>query len=591
MPRKAEKNSKAHSMPTIFVQALRQLCVFLLTFALAIPPTWIASMIVHTPLANGSTYAEGYSKYQKGDFKSAQSALNVAVKKKGSKASTAKTYKLLGIVQFMLGNKPGANLSFRRALKLNPASTISENEVLDTSVLGFFNGIKGGGKKPTKPLAQAPKPKPAAPTPVAADTPGKSAKGLKKTFVKVLSNVPNASVSIDGILAGQVNTLINAEPGKIMLDVVAPGYIDRNISVNITANQENPITVNLIKPAPKPKPKPKIKPKAKPKLAKAKIKKKKKGNKYAPDPGKDMFDEPGGGGGAPAGGPDLASQFEMEAGGGYAAPPPGYGAQPPGYGAPPPGYGAPPPQYYAPPPPQYYAPPPPQYYAPPLPPPPPADPYGGGGYVEPGAPPVEAAPDPAAPAAGPAGDKGGSGNNLFISLLPFGAGQFQNGSTFLGVFFLGAEGAGIYYYMTKTKEADAFAAAANTYIKDNCQTEDADTDACAKYQTDSQTYVNGVRGKAQMGLYAFLGLWVAGAAESIINEPAPETKSKSKKKKRRYGGFSYTPTPEGHHFSLVGKEFEKSLFAYDVGVQIAPNWSPATEKVENDLSMSLTLEF
>lgn len=293
-----------------------------------------------------------------------------------------------------------------------------------------------------------------------------------------------------------------------------------------------------------------------------------------------MFDEPSGGGGAPAGGPDLASQFEMEAGGGYAAPPPGYGAQP--------GYGAPPPQYYAPPPPQYYAPPP-QYYAPPPPPPPPVDPYGGGGYVEPGAPPVDAAPDPAAPAA--SGDSGGSGNNLFISLLPFGAGQFQNGNTLLGVVFLGAEAAGIYYYMTKTKAADSFAAGANTYIKENCQTESADEEACAKYQADSQAFVNGERSKAQMGLYAFLGLWVVGATESIINEPVPEAKSKSKRKKRRYGGFSYSPTTEGHHFSLVGKEFEKSLFAYDIGVQIAPNWSLEKEKIENDLSLSLTLKF
>jgi hypothetical protein len=595
--------------PTI-VQVLRQLFIYVLSFSVAMPPAWMMSAVVHTETAEASTYALGYSKYQKGDFKGAEQALRQSFSKNPDKATQGKTYKLLGICQYMLGNKNGATDSFRRALQLVPSTRVSPTEVLDESVVGFFNGVESRYAKTAKTAvkkATKKTPKQAA-APAAAPAKTASAGGskpLKKTFLKVLSNVANASISIDGILAGQVNSLINTDPGKITIEVTAPGYKSKTVSVNISPNQENTITVNLMKPQPKPKPKPKPKikpqPKQKPTLAKAKKKKKKKkGNKYAPDPGGDMFDEPGGGGGGGPQGPDLATQFDADAG--------GYPQQP--------GYGAPPPQYYAPPPPQYYAPPPqyyappPQYYAPPPPPPPPADPYAGGGYAgDPGGgPPVDNAQDPAGPAPagdGSGGDGGSSGNNLFISLLPFGAGQFQNGSIVLGLFFLGAEGAAIYYYMSKSKEADEFAATANTYIKENCQSEDSDEETCQKFQADSTAYVSDLRKKSQMGIAGFVGLWVVGAAEAIINEPKPEPATK-KKKKRRYGGFAYTPTQDGHHFSLLGHESKRSLFAYDLGVNVVPagamNWTPEHGEVfgadlgreirdKNELSLSLTLEF
>lgn len=609
MPRKAMKTYAGHT-PTISrgtVAALRKLFIFILSFAVAVPPSWTVSAIIHQDRAEASTYAAGYSKYQKGDFKGAEVALRQSLRKKMNRATMGKTYKLLGICQYMLGNKNGATVSFRRAIQLVPATRVSPSEVLDETVVGFFNGVKSKfgkaaqAKQATKVKSTKPAPAPAQPSSSSGSKP------QKKTFLKVLSNAPNASIAIDGILAGQANSLINTDPGKVTIEVTAPGYRPKTVSVNVTANQENTVTVTLLKPQPKPKPKPKPKvkpqPKQKPKqnLAKVKKKKKKKGNKYAPDPGGDMFAGNGGGGGPP--GPDLASQFDADAGG-YGAPP-GYSAPPPGYAAPP-GYGAPPPVYYAPPPPTYYAPPPPTYYAPPPPPPPPpADPYAGGGYVDPnGGAPVDNAPDPAAPPS--AGENGGSsGNNLFISLLPFGAGQFQNGSVVLGLFFLGAEGAAIYYYMKNTKDADAFAASANTYIKENCQSEDSDEEVCQKFQADSTAYVSDLRKKAQMGIAGFVGLWVVGAAEAIINEPKPEPATK-KKKQRRYGGFAYTPTPDGHHFSLLGKQSERSLFAYDLGFNVVPasvmSWTPEYGsgfgtslgqelKEKNELSLSLTLEF
>ncbi len=584
----AAKLKMLRTAKTYGVVGLRYVFIYMLSICIALQTNGILPTFMSSEAVYASTYPIAYSKYEKGDFKGAELALKQSLKKKMSKADLAKTYKLLGICAFMLGNKPTATDNFKRALKLSPSINILQNEVLDDSVIAFFSGIKGGGKKaPPKAAKVATKTVP--PKPV---TTAKKSPPLKITYLKVLSNVSTASVAIDGILAGQVNTLINTDPGKIEIEVSGQGYITKKVAVNISANQENTITVNLVKPQPKPKPKPKVKPTPKQKpeqpknqqLVKKKKKKKKNSNKYAPDPGDEMF---AGGGGGPAG-PNSADQFEMDTGGGYA--PPGYGAQP-GYSAAPtyaqpPGYG-PPPGYYAPPP-AYYAPPPQPVYVPP---PPPPDPYGGGGYVDPNAPPVGLAADPAAPVSNGAGAQGSSGNNLFYTLLPFGAGQFQNESYILGTVFLGAEAYALYFWYSKGQEATAFATNANKYLVENCSAADSDEETCESYRVASQKYTDETNAKAKMGLYGFLGLWVVGVAEAILNEPSSEPKGGRKKKAGRYAGIQYSPTPEGHHFSLMGQSYDNKLFAYDIGVDIAPTYSFESEKVENQLSLSLNLTF
>ncbi len=596
MPMKAAKLKMLRSAWTLSVLGSRYIFIYMLTLCIALPPSWSIPAVIDADTAYANSYPIAYSKYEKGDFKGAEAALKQSLKKKLSKDEQAKTYKLLGICSYMLGNKAAATDNFKRALKLAPKTVIIQSEVLDDSVIGFFSNIKGGGKKapPTAKVATkvATKPAPLKPVTTAKNTPP-----AKMTYLKVLSNVSTASVAIDGILAGQANTLINTDAGKIEIEVSAQGHITKKISVNITANQENSITVNLLKPQPKPKPKPKPIVKKKPKqqqqqydqvLVKKKKKKKMKSNKYAPDPGGDMFVDEGGG--AP-GGPDTATQFDMDTGGGYPAQP-GYGAQPgynapPAYNQPPPGYG-PPPAYYAPPP-TYYAPPPQPVYVPP-PPPPPGDPYAGGGYADPNAPPVDIAADPAAPASNAGSAENGGGRSMLYTILPFGAGQFQNESYILGTAFLGAEAFALYFWYSKGNEATAFAANATKYLTENCTGAESDEEACEKYRVESQAYTDETNSKAQMGLYGFIGLWVVGVAEAIINEPAPQSKG-GRKKKGRYAGIHYSPTPDGHHFSLVGHEYDNKLFAYDVGVDIAPTYSFESDKIENQLSLSLKLSF
>lgn len=567
--------------------ALRALFVYLLALALALPPTYVLSLVVGANVAAASTYATGNAKYQKGDFRGAETALKAALRKPLGRAEKAKTLKLLGICQYMLGDKNGAASSFKQALAAVPTLSVAASEVLDESVIGFFNAQKTAPKS-------AAAPRPVAPGPAAGIASGKP---LKQTFLKVLSNVTTAQVSIDGIIAGGVNSLINTDPGTVQIEVTATGYIPRKINVNVAKNRENAITVNLDKPKPKPKPQPKSKPKLKPSapaggatVAVARPGKKpgkksgKKGNVYAPTPGDDLFiDEAAGtgtdtgGGGGGGGGPDLAQQFEMESGGGYGAPPPGYGATP-GYGAPP-GYAAPTPAYgygYAQPPPVYYAPPPQTYYTPPPPPPPPGDPYGGA-YQDPAG-----VADPAGAAADPAGAETSSGKSskknepsTLMLMGPLGLGQFMTDRPLFGLLFLGAEIGGLYYWKMQTDAATATANETTAYLQANCASSEGaplsaeQSEKCNTFRNERQAYVDGLNSQAMMGIGAFGVLWAGGALEALMYDP-PKAKKK-KKKKTRYGGFSET-SGKSPAFALLDEPPENqgerlpADFRWDMGV-------------------------
>jgi hypothetical protein len=569
-----------------------------LALALALPaPELAAGLAAVAALgaateADAATFATGYAKYQMGDFKAAEAELTAALGSRMSRGDQARTYKFLGICQFFQSNKSAAAQSFKRALALMPSLTIGKDEVLDPSVIPFFNGQRSSVATTTgagnNAAAYVPKPTPEPRGGSAGTT--KDGKPLKQTFLRVVSNASGANVFIDGILAGQVNSVINTDPGQILVEVSAAGYLKKTVNVRIAANRENAVTVNLEKPKPKPAPKPKPTPEPRAALAASAAQggrrnvrpargKRPKGNgdAYAPPPGDDMFGpdvapEPSGAAGAAPAGPNLAQQFDQDAAAGaYQAPPQygGYSQPPPGYGAPPPGYGAPPPQYYAPqPPPQvYYAPPPQVYYPPPQPvaPPPPSAPA-----VDPyqAYPPDPVAPAPAAPAAAPApapaaggaspeggGKKSGGGNdrNIFITLLPFGAGQFQNHNFVLGLVFAAAEAGAIYVYYSNQDLADKTVQDTNNYIAQNCPKDNLSPeqkDACQDFASKRQKYVDGKQQLATTGLIGFGVLWVVGAAQAYLSGPKASPK-KRRKKRRPYGGFSENVIRHEGEYNLV----------------------------------------
>ena len=337
----------------------------------------LSLLLAFPPVAVAQSFAVGFAKYQRGDFKGAEQSLVQALSTKPSPAESAKILKILGISQYMLGNRNGAAASFTKALSISPSLRVSAGEVLDESVIAFFEKqratLASTGKRETPPsraqAARNPKKNPAPqPAPSKQQTPSRSvasrdgngATQAKKTVLKVMSNVAGAQISIDGILAGRPGELINTEPGVVPVEVKATGYITKSLSVNITKDRENTINVNLEKiPPPKPKPKPKPAPVA---VAATKAAGQSPGNApggrtakspnprssgrgagnaaltqdgddlFAPTPKDDLFYDPKtpANAAAPAagGGADLASEFEREAAA-AAAP-----AMAPGYPAP-----------------------------------------------------------------------------------------------------------------------------------------------------------------------------------------------------------------------------------------------------------------
>lgn len=500
--------------------------LWIVSLTLALPPYYLAESIVWVQVAYGQTYAAGYKKYQKGDFKGAEKALSDALKTKLPRDQLIKTLKLLGICQFNLNNTGGAGATFRKALQLNPNLTISDSEALVPEVIPFFNKLKPAKPaaaknttaKPTKPKpapAKTPAPAPAAAAAAAAagsvNAAGKS-KEIKRTTLLVKSTTPGAKVWIDGLIKGDANQVLDMDPGQTVVEVQQNGYITKKIAVNIVKNRENTITADLDKPKPKPKPVPKessdtvaslgdsgedeaeplaaLAPVAVAKGSSAKNRPKvkargRKGKKpgvndmFAPDPGDDQFYDNARSARPQqqaAQGPNAAQQFQMESSG-AAYPPQAYPPAAGGYQQP--AYQQPMPYGYAPPPPMYYAPPPPAYYPPPAmtaPPPPPIDNYSSGDPYAPGGGGVPGDPaganggvppgDPSDPSGDPltAREKPSKcKGNILVALLPFGAGQIQNCKWLLGAGFALLEGGALYMWYSSKQAADAAVAGVNTY--------------------------------------------------------------------------------------------------------------------------------
>jgi len=130
--------------------------------------------------------------------------------------------------------------------------------------------------------------------------------------------------------------------------------------------------------------------------------------------------------------------------------------------------------------------------------------------------------------------------NILISLLPFGAGQFQNENNILGGAFMAAEAFAVYWYWQNKSDADQAVADAETYF----QRDDVTDEEKEQFESETATYVASKRSQQNMGLYGFLGLWAAGVGEAIYNAPTPPRKSRASRKKARRFLSDYVPTEE-----------------------------------------------
>ena len=518
-------------------------------------------------VAYSQTLALTQEKYQRGDLKGAETAAKKALEAKIPRTERAKVYKILGLIHYLTGQKPQATKAFEQALANDPTLTIQAQESLDPSALTFFQSIKAKARKDS-PTANASLP--------SGSKTSKSIAGTapaKKTLLKVVSNVSKAQVSIDGILAGATNELINVEPGKIEIEVTSPGYLPRKATVPISKDAENTITLNLEKPRPKTSPSP---PTVAQRPSSTKIANKKPASRrppreedlFAPTPSdfNEASPAPGrankkGTAGAAEVTGDPAAAFEEEAmmggspmpsygGGGYAqptqpiapqptSPTPGFGMAPPAAAPPQPIYTQPP-VYYQPPmyqppmyqPPMYQQP---MYYPPPATlaqPAPPPDPYTG-------MPPMDQGPpDPSYRS-----DGNGKYEVTLITLLPCGIGQMtQKRYLVAPIFAGGCAGAAFFAFYYLNEEITGEKKAYNDVVKQCRGTTDDDAKKqCATYFADQKKTITELGNQQQMAQLGLIGVMVVSSLEAAMWEPDAKPTGSSKRRRRsnrKYRGFS-----------------------------------------------------
>ncbi len=194
----------------------------------------------------GQSYSQGLILYQKGRVQQAEDVLKKAEKSAKNAGEKVEIYKLLGIVQYMQGNKSGAAQSFAQCLAIDPKQSISAGEVLDETVIPFFESIKASrGSGANAAAAAAP-----AATHERAHAEFRYGRQVKTTILIVQSNV-RASVYIDEILAGSSGAPLEIKEGKIEVAVQANGYRAQKQILPIRAKYENILTVTLAKDEPR----------------------------------------------------------------------------------------------------------------------------------------------------------------------------------------------------------------------------------------------------------------------------------------------------------------------------------------------------
>jgi len=175
--------------------------------------------------AFSQSYSTGYKKYVKGDFAGAENAFKIALNKNQSDAEKARLYKMIGISQYMQGKRIAAESSFQQAKTMNPYINISASEVLDDSIIPFFNTVRPAAPKNNR-----------RPAPVES-----------VTTLKIYANVPRATVTVDGVRLGIIGKPLKVSPGIHEVTVGAPGYQPVSQPIDIKAGETNNLSITLKK--------------------------------------------------------------------------------------------------------------------------------------------------------------------------------------------------------------------------------------------------------------------------------------------------------------------------------------------------------
>ena len=92
--------------------------------------------------ASQESFEQGYQSYMRNQFPIAETHFRRALQSAPTDEDKAFILKFLGISQFMRGDKRSSSETFKEAITLNQKTNIFQGEVLDTSIIPFFNAVK-----------------------------------------------------------------------------------------------------------------------------------------------------------------------------------------------------------------------------------------------------------------------------------------------------------------------------------------------------------------------------------------------------------------------------------------------------------------
>lgn len=208
----------------------------LLTFRLAFWVMLVISLFGCRSLFAKTPYALGVQFYYKGQYKDAEKLLLKALAQEKNQKAQSKIKIYLGVVNYMTGKKSEAQKYFKKALILDSKARLNPDDVLDDSVLGFFEAT-------LQSYLSEPKPQP---------------KKKPETTVMVDANVRGIIYYRD-VEVGATGDAMKVDPGVLELVIKAPGYKSKSLKVKAKKFKETSIKVTLKRASTKKKPRKKAK--------------------------------------------------------------------------------------------------------------------------------------------------------------------------------------------------------------------------------------------------------------------------------------------------------------------------------------------
>lgn len=454
---------------------------------------------------------------------------------------------LYGICQFLLGNKEKAEHAFTMVLKANPNARLNPKDLIDPTSGEFFEQVRNK----VAPRARAasgdrPKGQGSGEQSLSAKAPPRA--GFTGIFVK--TNASNATVFANGIFIGTSGQDIALDAGEHKLTISAQDYEDVTRAFNIKKNERLTLTVNLVKSgerdrflAAK---------KAKAKAAENKRREADRKKKVAKEKIDYTSDLPAGARPSKAS-QSLADEFFRDQQGGMPQQPPPQ----PAYAQDP--YGQPVPQQ-------------PAYVAPR---PPPPQPQYNPGYA--------AAPYPAQPGYPPAAPVGRK-KSLFLAIMPFGVGQFQNGATGLGIAVAAGQLGSLYAFYHFSGQATAYMNSEPVICEEQGQAQKDKAEACTP-DADVKAFVAQQNMYGYGGIAAFLLIWGAGATEAVLNIDGPGPRAPAAPPPPAYYGDKGTSGEQQN-----GNETETEQ-AISSRVPVVLRIRPLIDPVRSRMGVGLRLDF